>query len=203
MQSRPCLYAVLLALALPVLVGGENEGESVPENPWTQRIIPEPTKAGWRRAEIDRCSSQASVSVDALLGYEPGRAAARKLMKLADQLRKHAESGSSVDQQTTHELLMQMQPEFWLMERTNRELRSLIGRSADEQLSRIAERLRVRPIADELIKAMQELNRNDSDTTALAQHAKQLKELVKQWRRGVKQAGKTLCLRPPHVFLLQ
>ena len=156
-----------------------------------------------RRTEAGRCSSQASVSVDALLGYEPGRAAARKLMKLADQLRKHAESGSSVDQQTTHELLMQMQPEFWLMEWTNRELRSLIDRSPDEQLSRTAERLRVRPIADELIKAMQELNRNDSDTTALAQHAKQLKELVRQWRRGVKQAGKTLCLKPPHVSLLQ
>jgi hypothetical protein len=141
--------------------------------------------------------------VDALLGYERGRAAARRLMKLAGQLRKHAESGSSVDQQTTHELLTQMQPEFWLMEWTNRELQSLIDRNPDERLSLIAKRLRMRPMADELTKAMQELNRNDPDTTVLAQHAKQLKELAKQWRKGVQQAGKTLCLKPPHVFLLQ
>ena len=80
------------------------------------------------------------------------------------------------------------------MEWINRVLQSLIDRNPDEQFSLIAERLRMRPMADELTKAVQELNRNDPDTTALAQHAKQLKELAKQWRKAVKQAGKTLCL---------
>lgn len=153
--------------------------------------------AEWRRAEADPCRSQATVSVQALLAYPEGREAAKRLMKLADQLQKRAGSEAPVDNRDARKLVGQMRPEFSLVEWTAQALVSLVGQNRDQQFAQLAARLQTQPMADELTRTIQEVNRNVVNAAILAREAKQVKQLARDWRQGVEQASEVLCLEPP------
>jgi hypothetical protein len=157
----------------------------------------------WVREKADPCRVQATVSVRALLGYEQGREAANRLIKLSQHLRKIAGVGSPIDKESARKVAAQMQPELWLMESTTGELQLLILRMPTEQLAQLGERLRTDSLGENLSKVTQELNRDLPGANKLAQYAKQIEQLASEWRKNVKRAAEKLCLAPTAATFLQ
>lgn len=151
--------------------------------------------------EENQCSTQPAVSVEALVSYEQGRRAGEALMKLADKLRKLAESRSSSERDGARKLAAQMQPELWSMEWSSQMIQSVIVRGHDEQFAELRNRLRTEPVNQDVTEITQELRREVPNATAVARQAKQLKERAKQWRKAVKRAAEKLCLKPVPVLL--
>lgn len=149
-----------------------------------------------RREEALRCGTQASVSVQALLGYERGRKAAERLAKLAETVGKVSESGSHTNLQKARKLVAEMQPELWLVEWTGRALLSLVSQNPAEQSGELADRLQTQALAGMLTEMTEEVHQAVPNLEALKKDAKQLKGLAKQWSQSVRQASKTLCLQP-------
>lgn len=141
------------------------------------------------------CSSQSSVSVNAFLGYDDGRDAAKKLIKLSDKLRKLAESNRTVQDPQAREVVEQMRREFQEVEKSSHALWVLLRRNLTEETYALAEPLDTETISETLATLEEQLDDPNPDWAALAQEAKQLRELVKGWENGVKKAGNVLCLR--------
>ncbi len=157
----------------------------------------------WLKEKADRCHSQASVSARALLGYQQGREAAKRMMKLADQLRKLSQAGPRADVLVSRKIAAQIQPEFWSVELTSRTLQSAMAQNRGEQTSELVDRLQTDAMADILAEISLELKRDAPDITKVERGAKQFRELANQWRKTVERASKTLCLAPISAALLQ
>ena len=99
-----------------------------------------------------------------------------------------------VNGSTGPKLLGEARAEFSLVEQSNRAMWALLLRNPAVELKQVADRLQTEPIAEAVTKIEQELNRDIPDATTVVREAKHLKELVKQWRKGVQQAGGNFCL---------
>ena len=122
-------------------------GPSWPGGPW-------PQAKGWNNP----CSSQGSVSVSAFLGYDDGRDAAKELMKLADKLRKVAESNRVVENPQARDLLDQMRREFQEVEKSSLALWALLRRNPTEEIYALGEPLDTELMSESLAKLEQPLN---------------------------------------------
>lgn len=158
--------------------------------PWPGGQWPQ-EKESWNNP----CSSQSIVSVNAFVGYDDGRDAAKKLMKLADKLSKLSGSDRAAGIPEAREWVDQMQREFQEVEKSSRALWALLRRNPTEEIYALEEPLDTELMSETLIKLEQQLNDSIPDWATLAREAKQLRELVKGWEKAVKKAGNLLCLR--------
>jgi len=148
--------------------------------------------------ELNReCQLQPSISAKALLSYEQGEEAPRRLERLARQLQREAREKPELNMRTLRGLVAQMKPEFALMQHTVQTLSPLLNRTMadDSEAAQLIHSLQLSEIADHLAGLQAQLA-SPAVAPLVTKHAAALKESAKLWRKAFRRVGDVLCLTP-------
>lgn len=142
-----------------------------------------------------RCRSHTSVSVNAFLGYEHGHDAAKKLLKLAKELRKLVRSKRLEDIRRVPDVVTGMRVQFHDLEQTRRVIRTQFHKDSNQKVEGLENPLATGLISESLAKLEMYSANTISNRHLLEQEAKQFQTLIKDWQKSAEEAGKVLCLQ--------